>query len=119
MDGFQQTATEQHERVNGCHDPNSPQVTAEVRWKIPKGESVASDCDRGSDIQELTDLQELKAGQCDEEEEEEEREGSACLRGLDRDQQKGDKERLEQDGNSLSRQDNPTASTNYTGMATH
>ncbi|KAM4610475.1 peroxisome proliferator-activated receptor delta b isoform 2-T3 [Polymixia lowei] len=120
MDGLQQPATEQHDRVNGRSEQNSPQDTAGVRWPIQEGDSGASDCSKGDNVPEVPDLHVLRAskgGDEEEEEEEEKRDGSPASRGLNGDQQTGEKETLGQDGNNHSQQDNGATSTNYTDLS--
>ncbi|MEQ2157354.1 hypothetical protein GOODEAATRI_001003 [Goodea atripinnis] len=65
MDGFQQTATEQHSRVNGYCEAGSPQGKADVRWTPPEVESAGSDSCGAASVSETTDLQQLRLGRED------------------------------------------------------
>lgn len=115
MEWFQQTATEQHDRVNGYCKPKSPQDTADVRWTPPEGESGGSDSCGGTSVSELTDLQELKARESEDEEDKEEKEEKEVVpasKGLKGDQKKKDKEGLDQEENS---KQNSSAASSYTG----
>lgn len=116
MEWFQQTATEQHDRVNGHCKPKSPQDTADVRWTPPEGESGGSDSCGGTSVSELTDLQELKARESEDEEDKEEKEVVPPSKGLKGDQKKKEKESPDQDENNHSKQ-NSSAATSYTGKA--
>ncbi len=109
MEWFQETATEQHDRVNGYCKPKSPQDTADVRWTPPEGESGGSDSCGGTSVSELTDLQELKAR---ESEDEEEQEVVSASKGLKGDQKKKEKENQNQEENS---KQNNSAASSYTG----
>lgn len=114
MEGFQQTATEQHDSVNGYCEPKSPQDAADVRWTSPEAESGGSDSCGGTSVSELTDLQELKARESEDEEDREEKEAVPVSKGLKGDQKKREKESLDQDENNHSKQ-NSSAASSYTG----
>lgn len=114
MEGFQQTAIEQHERVNGYCEPKSPQETADVSWTPPEGESGGSDSCGGTSVSELTDLQELKARESEDEEDKEEKNVLPASKGLKGDQKKREKENLDEEQNNHSKQNNSAASS-YTG----
>lgn len=113
MEGFQQTATEQHDRVNGYSEPKSPQDTADVRWTPPQGESGGSDSCGATSVSELTDLQELKARES-EDEDDREKEVAPASKGLKGDQKKKEKESPDQEENNHSKQ-NSSAASSYTG----
>lgn len=106
MEGFQQTAKEQHDRVNGCCEPRSPRDTADVRWMPPEGESGGSDSCGGTSVSELTDLQELKARESEDEEDKEdkgdkkEKEPVPASKSPKRDQKKRERESVDQEVNS-------------------
>ncbi|XP_051281137.1 peroxisome proliferator-activated receptor delta b [Dicentrarchus labrax] len=116
MEGFQQTATEQHDRVNGYCEPKSPQDVADVRWTPPEGESGGSDSCGGTSVSELTDLQELKARESEDEEDKEDKERDVvpASKGLKGDQKKKEKESLDQEENSKK---NSSAATSYTDLS--
>lgn len=115
MEGFQQTATEQHDRVNGFSEPKSPQDTTDVRWTPPKGESGGPDSCGETSVSESTDLQELKARESEDEEgKEEEKEVAPASKGLKEDQKKKKKEDQDHEENNHSKQ-NSSASSSYTG----
>lgn len=100
MERFQQTATEQHDRVNGYGEPRSPQDTADVRWMPPEGESGGSDSCGGTSVSELTDLQEVKARESEDEEDKEEKEAVPESKGPKGDQKKRERESPDQEVNS-------------------
>ncbi|XP_054639637.1 peroxisome proliferator-activated receptor delta b [Dunckerocampus dactyliophorus] len=81
MEGLQQTATEQHNRVNGYCQPNSPQDTADVRWLAPEVESRGSDSCGAASVSDHTDLEDLKARESEDGEDKEEQEDSSGQRG--------------------------------------
>lgn len=110
MEWFQETATEQHDRVNGYCNPKSPQDTADVRWTPPEGESGGSDSCGGTSVSELTDVQELKARESEDEEDKEEKEVVPASKGLKGDQAKKEKESPEEKNKQ-----NSSAATSYTG----
>lgn len=100
MEGFQQTAAEQHDKANGYGEPRSPQDTADVRWMPPEGESGGSDSCGGTSVSELTDLQELKARESEDEEDKEEKEAAPASKGPKGDQKKKERESPDQEVNS-------------------
>lgn len=114
MEGFQQPATELHEKVNGYCQPKSPQETADVSWTPPERESGGSDSCGGTSVSELTDLQELKARESEDEEDKNENDVVPASKGLKRDQKKREKENLDKEENNHSKQNNGAASS-YTG----
>lgn len=114
MEGFQKTAKEQHDRVNGYCEPKSPQDTADVRWTAPEGESVGSDSCGGTSVSELTDVQDLKARESEDEEDKEEKDIVPASKGQKGDQKKKEKESQDQEENDHSRQ-NSSAASSYTG----
>nr|XP_020474163.1 peroxisome proliferator-activated receptor delta [Monopterus albus] len=103
MEGFQQTATEQHNRVNGCCKPKSPHNTYD--------ESGGSDSCGGASVSDLTDLQELKTRESEDEEEKEVEPDSVGLKG---DQK--NKKSLDQEENIHSTQ-NSSAALSYTDLS--
>lgn len=110
MEWFQQTDTEQHDKVNGHCKPKSPQDTDDVRWTPPEGESGGSDSCGGTSVSELTDLQELKAKESEDEEDREDSEGapvSKCPKG---DRTKKEKQSSDREENSKQQ-----AASSYTG----
>lgn len=109
MEWFQQSDTEQHDKVNGHCKPKSPQDAADVRWTPPEGESGGSDSCGAMSVSELTDLQELKANESEDEEDKEETEG-AVSKGSKGDPTKKEKQHL--DGEDSSKQ---KAASSYTG----
>lgn len=111
MEGFQKSAEEQHNRVNGYCEPKSPQDTADVRWTTPERESAGSDSCGGRSVSELTDVQDLKAR---ESENEEDKEVVPASKGLKGDQKKREKESQDPEENDHSRQ-NSSAASSYTG----
>ncbi|KAE8293406.1 Peroxisome proliferator-activated receptor delta [Larimichthys crocea] len=116
MERFQQTATEQHDRVNGYCEPKSPQDTADVRWTALEGESGGSDSCGGTSVSELTDLQELKARESEDEEEKEEKEEKEVVtasKGLRGDHKKKEKESLDQENSKQ----NSSAASSYTDLS--
>lgn len=114
MEGFQQTATEKNDRVNGYSEPKSPQDAADVRWTPPEGESGGSDSCGGTSVSELTDLQELKSRESEDEEGKEEADIVPASKGLKEDQKTKEKETPDQDENNHSKQ-NSSAASSYTG----
>lgn len=114
MEGFQQTAAEQHCGVNGYCEPKSPEDMADVRWTPPEGESGGSDSCGGTSVSELTDFQELKARGSDDEEDKEENEVVSASKGLKGDQKKEDEENVEKEEDNHSKQKSSGA-TSYTG----
>lgn len=114
MDGFQQNAAEQHDRVNGYCKPKSPQDTTDVRWTATEAESGASDSCEGTSVSELTDLQELKSRDNEEEEDKEEDDAGPASKGLKGDQQKREKESPDRKENDHGKQ-NSSAASSYTG----
>lgn len=106
---------EQHDRVNGHCKPKSPQDPADVRWTSPEGESGGSDSCGGTSVSELTDLQELKAMESDDEEEKV-KGVVPPSKGLKVDQKKKEKESLDHKENNCSKQ-NSSAATSYTGKS--
>lgn len=114
MEGFQKTATEQNDRVNGYCKPKSPQDTSDVRWMPPDGESGGSDSCGGTSVSELTDLQELKARESEDEEDKEEKEVVPASKGLKGDQKKKEKENLDKEETNHSKK-NSSAASSYTG----
>lgn len=120
MDGFQQTAPEKHDGVNGYCEPNSPQDAADVRWTPPQAESVGSDSCGATSVSEVADLKELKRRESEDEEEKEEKEekeGVPASKYPKRDQKKRRKEGEDQE-NSDNKQ-NSSASSSYTGKTFH
>ncbi|XP_038578647.1 peroxisome proliferator-activated receptor delta-like [Micropterus salmoides] len=115
MEGFQPTATEQHDRVNGYSSPKSPQDTADVRWTPPEGDSGGSDSCGGTSVSELTDLQELKARESENEEDKEEKEAVPASKGLKGDQKKKEKESLDEENNHSKQ--NSSAASSYTDLS--
>lgn len=109
MEWFQQSDTEQHDKVNGHCKPKSPQDAADVRWTPPEGESGGSDSCGAMSVSELTDLQELKANESEDEEDKEVSEGAAS-KGSKGDRTKKEKQNL--DGEESSKQ---KAASSYTG----
>lgn len=112
MEWLQQTSTEQHDKLNGYCKPKSPQDKADVRWTPPEGESGGSDSCEGTSVSELTDLQELKAKESEDEEIKEEREVVPASEGLKEDRTEKEKQTLDQEENS---KQNSSASSSYTG----
>lgn len=112
MEWFQQTATEQHDKVNGYCKPKSPQDTADVRWTPPEGESGGSDSCGGTSVSELTDLQEVKGKESEDEEDKEEREVVPASKGPKGDRTKKEKQSLDQEENS---KQNRSVASSYTG----
>lgn len=112
MEWFQQTATEQHDKVNGYCKPKSPQDTADVRWTPPEGESGGSDSCGGTSVSELTDLQEVKGKESEDEEGKEEREVVPASKGPKGDRTKKEKQSLDQEENS---KQNRSVASSYTG----
>lgn len=94
-------STKQRDRVNGHSKSKSPQDLADVRCTPPRGEI------EGSDSTSVSDLQELKGK---ESEDEEEKDVVPPSKGLKGDQ----KENVDQEENNPSNQ-NSSASTAYTG----
>uniref|UniRef100_A0A668RDM4 Uncharacterized protein n=1 Tax=Oreochromis aureus TaxID=47969 RepID=A0A668RDM4_OREAU len=118
MDGFQQTAPEKHDGVNGYCEPNSPQDAADVRWTPPQAESVGSDSCGATSVSEVADLKELKRRESEDEEEKEEKEekeGVPASKYPKRDQKKRRKEGEDQE-NSDNKQ-NSSASSSYTDLS--
>lgn len=109
MEWFQQSDTEQHDKVNGHCKPKSPQDAADVRWTPLEGESGGSDSCGAMSVSELTDLQELKANESEDEEDKEETE-AAVSRGSKGDRTKKEKQNV--DGQESSKQ---KAASSYTG----
>lgn len=109
MEWFQQSDTEQRDKVNGHCKPKSPQDAADVGWTPPEGESGGSDSCGAMSVSELTDLQELKANESEDEEDKEESEGAAS-KGSKGDRTKKEKRKL--DGEESSKQ---KAASSYTG----
>ena len=114
MEGFQKSAEEQHNRVNGYCEPKSPQDTADVRWTTPERESAGSDSCGGRSVSELTDVQDLKARESENEEDKEDKEVVPASKGLKGDQKKREKESQDPEENDHSRQ-NSSAASSYTG----
>uniref|UniRef100_A0A672J8B7 Peroxisome proliferator-activated receptor delta b n=1 Tax=Salarias fasciatus TaxID=181472 RepID=A0A672J8B7_SALFA len=114
MDGLQQAATEQPDRVNGFSGPKSPQEdTADAGWTPPGGESGGSDSCGGTSVSESTDLHELKSR---ESEDEEEREVAApASTDLKGDQKKRQKEDDDQEDNQSKQVS--SASSSYTDLS--
>ncbi|KAM9855705.1 peroxisome proliferator-activated receptor delta b [Aulostomus maculatus] len=112
MEGFQQSATEQHGRLNGYSEHMPPQDTADVRWTAPEGESGGSDSCGSTSMSKLTDLQDLKGSEIKDEEDKAETPASKNLKG---DQNKKEKESPDQekDHNSL----NSSAASSYTDLS--
>lgn len=98
MEWFQQTDTEQNEKVNGCAEP-------------PEGESGGSDSCGGTSVSEATDLQELKTQESESEAEEdkEEREAVPASKKSERTR----KEKKSVDGEE--HKQNRSAASTYTG----
>uniref|UniRef100_A0AAQ4PYI4 Peroxisome proliferator-activated receptor delta b n=1 Tax=Gasterosteus aculeatus aculeatus TaxID=481459 RepID=A0AAQ4PYI4_GASAC len=96
-------STKQRDRVNGHSKSKSPQDLADVRCTPPRGEI------EGSDSTSVSDLQELKGK---ESEDEEEKDVVPPSKGLKGDQ----KENVDQEENNLSNQ-NSSASTAYTDLS--
>ncbi|XP_034028206.1 peroxisome proliferator-activated receptor delta b [Thalassophryne amazonica] len=115
MEVFQQTATQQHERVNGYFEPTSPQDTADVRWMAPEGESGGSDCCGRTSVSEQTDLQEMKAGDSEDEENKEENEVVSTADVLKINQHKKETESLDQEENDDIQQN--SAAPSYTDLS--
>lgn len=112
MEWFQQTATEQHDKVNGYCKPKSPQDVVDVRWTPPEGESGGSDSCGGTSVSELTDVQELKGKESEDEEDKEEREVVPASKGPKGDRTKKEKQSLDQEENS---RQNRSVASSYTG----
>lgn len=104
---------DQHDKVNGHSKPKSPQDSADVRWTPPKGKFGGSNRCGGTSVSELTDRQELKAKQ---REDEEEKEVVPPSEGLKGDQRKKEKESLDKEENNHSKQNSSAAST-YTDLS--
>lgn len=109
MEWFQQSDTEQHDKVNGHCKPKSPPDVADVRWTPPEGESGGSDSCGAMSVSDLTDLQELKANESEDEEDKVET-GGSVLKGSKGDRKKKDKQNL--DGEESNKQ---KAASSYTG----
>lgn len=108
MEWFQQSDTEQHDKVNGHCKPKSPQDAVDVRWTPPEGESGGSDSCGAMSVSELTDLQELKANESEDEEDKEETE--VATKGSKGGRTTKEKQNL--DGEESSKQ---KAASSYTG----
>lgn len=117
MDGFQKTAPEEHDGVNGYCEPKCPQDAADVRWTPPQAESVGSDSCGATSVSEVADLKELKRRESEDEEEKEEEEAVPASKYPKRDQKKRRKEGEDQE-NSGNKQ-NSSASSSYTGKTFH
>ncbi|MEQ2195077.1 hypothetical protein XENOCAPTIV_007191, partial [Xenoophorus captivus] len=115
MDGFQQTATEQHSRVNGYCEAGSPQGKADVGWTPPEVESAGSDSCGAASVSETTDLQEVKTRENEDEEDKEEMGEVLPDRGLKEEEMKKQKERENQD--SGHNRENKSASSSYTDLS--
>lgn len=109
MEWYQQSDTEQHDKVNGHCKPKSPQDAADVRWTPAEGESGGSDSCGAMSVSELTDLQELKANESEDGEDKEESEGAAS-KGSKGDRTKKEKQNLDRDESSKQK-----AASSYTG----
>ncbi|XP_034445635.1 peroxisome proliferator-activated receptor delta b [Hippoglossus hippoglossus] len=116
MEGFQPTVTEQHDGVNGYCEPKSPQDAADVRWTSPKRESGGSDSCGGASVSELTDVQELKARESEDEEDRVKKERVPVSKGLKGDQKSKEKEHLDQEKNNHSKQ-NSSGASSYTDLS--
>ncbi|XP_054905586.1 peroxisome proliferator-activated receptor delta b [Poeciliopsis prolifica] len=114
MDGFQQSATEQHSRVNGYCEAKSPQDQADVRWTPPEVESAGSDSCGAASASETTDLREVKTRESEDEEDKEEEGEALPSRGLKGEQRKKQKDGENQD--SSHSKDNG-ASSSYTDLS--
>lgn len=110
MEWFQQSATEQTDRVNGYCKPKSHQDTADVRWTQREGDSGGSDSCGATSVSELTDLQELKAKES--EDEEEEREAAPTSKGAKDEQMKTEKQSSDREENTKQQR---SAASSYTG----
>ncbi|XP_028264858.1 peroxisome proliferator-activated receptor delta b [Parambassis ranga] len=114
MEGFQETTSGQHDRVNGYCKAKSPQDNADVRWTQLEGESGGSDSCGGTSVSELTDVQELKAKESEDEEDKEEKETAPAPKGLKGDQKK--KQKSHDQDNDCNKQ-NSSASSSYTDLS--
>lgn len=110
MEWFQQSATEQNDRVNGYCKPKSHQDTADVRWTQREGDSGGSDSCGATSVSELTDLQEVKAKES-EDEEEEEREVAPASKGAKDERMKTEKQSSDREENKQQ----CSAASSYTG----
>lgn len=117
MDGFQQTAPEEHDGVNGYCEPKCPQDAADVRWTPPQAESVGSDSCGATSVSEVADLKELKRRESEDEEEKEEKEVVPASKYPKRDQKKRRKDGEDQENSGNKK--NSSASSSYTGKTFH
>ncbi|XP_029011842.1 peroxisome proliferator-activated receptor delta b isoform X2 [Betta splendens] len=110
MEGFQQPAAELHERVNGYCQPKSPQEV--------ERDSGGSDSCGATSVSELTDLQELKARESEDEDDKKKttKDVVPASKGLKRDQKRKEKENLCEEENNHSKQNNSAASS-YTDLS--
>lgn len=113
MEGFQQTATEQHSRVNGYCEARSPLDEADVRWTPPEVESAGSDSCGAASASESTDIREVKTRESEDEEDEAEKGEVLSARGPLGEQKNNQKEDENQD--SCHSLQNNSASSSYTG----
>uniref|UniRef100_A0A8C5H8R7 Peroxisome proliferator-activated receptor beta n=1 Tax=Gouania willdenowi TaxID=441366 RepID=A0A8C5H8R7_GOUWI len=100
MEGFHQTATEQHEGVNGYSEP---------RWIAPVEECEGSDNDVGTNVSDLTNLSKVKSR---ESEDEEQTEDKLTSDRLEVDQKRRQKEGEDQEGNDHNKQVSSASSSN-------
>lgn len=113
MEWFQQPAAEQHDGVNGFCEPRSPQTSDDVRWAPAEGESGGSDSCGGASVSELTELQELKARESEDEEVKKEKEVVVPASKVP----KGDKKKKEKEDQEEESKQNSSAAPSYTGEA--
>lgn len=100
MEWFQQTDTEQNQKVNGCAEP-------------PEGESGGSDSCGGTSVSEATDLQELKTQESESEAEEDKEEREAVPASKLHKSEQTRKEKKSVDGEE--HKQNRSAASTYTG----
>ncbi|XP_015246632.1 PREDICTED: peroxisome proliferator-activated receptor delta [Cyprinodon variegatus] len=115
MEGFQQTATEQHSRVNGYCEARSPLDEADVRWTPPEVESAGSDSCGAASASESTDIREVKTRESEDEEDEEQKGEVLSARGPLGEQKNNQKEDENQD--SCHSLQNNSASSSYTDLS--
>ncbi|KAF3696827.1 Peroxisome proliferator-activated receptor delta [Channa argus] len=111
MEDFQQTAKEQHNRVNGYCEPKSPQGTPDVRWMPPEGESGGLHNHEGGT--NVSDLQELKPRKSEDEEDKEEKEVVPASKVPTEDQKKENPDKEENNHRKL----NSSAASSYTDLS--